>query len=116
MSGFFTLSRSAAVTCSLTLSACASGYSGYLSDLQHWDSISRGDLSDRYGEWARCVESSIAKGGSFAAVLDRCEATKGRVWSMLNYDDEKRLINAAWGAYKDAEYEMNVRDAEAITN
>jgi hypothetical protein len=111
MSEFFNLRRSAAITCSLALSACASGFS---SDLRHWSAITQRPLNDQYGGWADCVEASIAQGGSFVVVLNRCEDRKGSAWSNLTYEQERRLINAAWGAYKDAEYEMRARDEAAI--
>jgi hypothetical protein len=105
------IKSTSAITCSLALSACASGFS---SDLRYWSAITQRPLNDQYGVWADCVEASIAQGGSFVVVLNRCEDRKGSAWSSLSYEQERRLINAAWGAYKDAEYEMRARDEAAI--
>ena len=113
MNRVVTIRGFAAATFGLSLSACASAY---LSDLRHWNALSQGPLREQFGDWAQCIDTSIAQGGNFVAVLNRCENRKGLAWSRLTYEQERRLINAAWGAYKDAEYEMNFRDAEAKKN
>jgi hypothetical protein len=97
--------------CCFVLSACAGSFS---SDLKHWDVVSNGKLSKRHGEWANCITSSIGNGGSFAEVLSRCDQKKSVYWSSLSYEEERRLINAAWFAYKSEEYDREAAMDEAI--
>lgn len=97
--------------CGFALSACAASYSA---DAKHWETISQGRLSKEYGEWASCINGSIGLGGTFAEVLFRCEGKKSHHWSTLSYEKERRLINAAWQAYKLEEYTREADMEQAI--
>jgi hypothetical protein len=101
----------ATVTCSLALSACASTFS---SDMKYWNEIAQGPLSKEYGEWASCINGSIGSGGTFAEVLSRCDGKKSHHWSTLSYEEERRVIDAAWFAYKSEEYRRNSDEEQSI--